>query len=136
MFAYLVRRLFLIVPTLFGIMLINFLIVQAAPGGPIEQMIAQLTQPGGQATDQITRSGSDINTGDSGQGGYRGRQGLLPEYIAELEKQYGFDKPLFERFFKMLGDYAVFDFGESFFRDERVANLVIEKMPVSISLGV
>ncbi len=133
MFAYLVRRLFLIVPTLFGIMLINFLIVQAAPGGPIEQLIAQLTLPGGQATDQITRAGADIQVSE---GGYRGRQGLLPEYIAELEAQYGFDKPLHERFLKMLGDYAVFDFGESFFRDERVVDLVIDKLPVSISLGV
>jgi microcin C transport system permease protein len=135
MFAYLVRRLFLIVPTLLGIMLINFLIVQAAPGGPIEQLIAQLTLPGGQATDQITRSGGDITTG-GGESGYRGRQGLLPEYIAELEAQYGFDRPLHERFFKMLGDYAGFDFGESFFRDERVVDLVIDKLPVSISLGV
>ncbi len=134
MAAYLVRRLFLIVPTLFGIMLINFLIVQAAPGGPIEQLIADLTQPGGQVTDTITRTGDDIQTG--GGEGYRGRQGLLPEYIAELEAQYGFDKPLFERFFKMLGDYVVFDFGDSFFRDERVIDLVLEKMPVSISLGV
>jgi len=136
MFAYLVRRLFLIVPTLFGIMLINFLIVQAAPGGPIEQLIAQLTLPGGQATDQITRAGGDIVTDPGGQGGYRGRQGLLPEYIAELEAQYGFDRPLHERFFKMLGDYALFDFGESFFRDQRVVDLVIDKLPVSISLGL
>ncbi|HKY94519.1 MAG TPA: microcin C ABC transporter permease YejB [Kiloniellales bacterium] len=137
MAAYLVRRLLLIIPTLFGIMLINFLIVQAAPGGPIEQLIAQLTQPGQQATDVITRSGSDVlDTGGNSQSGYRGRQGLLPEYIAELEKQYGFDKPLFERFFKMLGDYVTLDFGESFFRDESVVDLVIEKMPVSISLGV
>jgi microcin C transport system permease protein len=137
MAAYLVRRLLLIVPTLFGIMLINFLIVQAAPGGPIEQLIAELTQPGGQVTDTITRTGSDVlDTGGSTQGGYRGRQGLLPEFIAEMEKQYGFDKPLFERFFKMLGDYVTLDFGESFFRDESVIDLVIEKMPVSISLGV
>jgi microcin C transport system permease protein len=133
--AYLVRRLLLIIPTLFGIMLINFLIVQAAPGGPIEQLIAELTQPGGQVTDTITRTGSDVlDTGS--QSGYRGRQGLLPEFIAEMEKQYGFDKPLFERFFKMLGDYVTLDFGESFFRDESVVELVIEKMPVSISLGV
>ena len=135
MAAYLVRRLLLIIPTLFGIMLINFLIVQAAPGGPIEQLIAELTQPGGQVTDTITRTGSDVlDTGS--QSGYRGRQGLLPEFIAEMEKQYGFDKPLFERFFKMLGDYVTLDFGESFFRDESVVELVIEKMPVSISLGV
>jgi microcin C transport system permease protein len=136
MAAYLVRRLLLIIPTLFGIMLINFLIVQAAPGGPIEQLIAQLTQPGQQVTDTITRSGSDILDSGGSQSGYRGRQGLLPEYIAELEKQYGFDKPLFERFFKMLGDYVTLDFGSSFFRDESVVQLVIDKMPVSISLGV
>ena len=139
MAAYLVRRLLLIIPTLLGIMLINFLIVQAAPGGPIEQLIAQLTQPGQQATDTITRSGSDVidtGSGNGTQGGYRGRQGVLPEYIKELEVQYGFDKPLVDRFLKMLGDYVTLDFGKSFFRDESVVQLVIDKMPVSISLGV
>jgi len=133
--AYLIRRLFLIVPTLFGIMLINFVIIQAAPGGPIEQAISDLTGVGGQATDVITRAGGDIiETGD--QSGYRGRQGLLPEYIEELEAQYGFDKPWYERFFTMLGDYLLFDFGTSFFRDETVIDLVLDKMDVSISLGI
>ncbi len=141
MASYLIRRLFLVIPTLFGIMLINFLIVQAAPGGPIEQAIADLSNIGGGATDAITRAGGDtldqpVLDQQSGRGGYRGRQGLLPEYIAELEKQYGFDKPLVERFFLMMGDYLTLDFGTSFFRDQKVIDLVIEKMPVSISLGV
>ncbi len=141
MATYLIRRLFLVIPTLFGIMLINFLIVQAAPGGPIEQAIADLSGIGGQATDTITRAGGDFLDAPAadqqdGRGGYRGRQGLLPEYIEELEKQYGFDKPLWERFFIMMGDYLTLDFGTSFFRDQQVIDLVIEKMPVSISLGV
>ncbi len=141
MATYLIRRLFLVIPTLFGIMLINFMIVQAAPGGPIEQLIADISQIGGQATDTITRAGSDVMeaqavSDQSGPEGYRGRQGLLPEYIAELEKQYGFDKPIWERFFIMMGDYLTLDFGTSFFRDQKVIDLVIDKMPVSISLGV
>ncbi len=141
MATYLIRRLFLVIPTLFGIMLINFLIVQAAPGGPIEQAIADLSGLGGQATDIVTRAGGDIMGQEgaaqqSGRNGYRGRQGLLPEYVAELEKQYGFDKPLLERFFSMMGDYLTLDFGTSFFRDQKVMDLVIEKLPVSISLGV
>ncbi len=141
MASYLIRRLFLVIPTLFGIMLINFLIVQAAPGGPIEQAIADLSGIGGEATDTITRAGGDVMDRpgidqQDGRGGYRGRQGLLPEYIAELEKQYGFDKPLWERFFIMMGDYLTLDFGTSFFRNQQVIDLVIEKMPVSISLGV
>ncbi len=141
MATYLIRRLFLVFPTLFGIMLINFMIVQAAPGGPIEQLIADISQIGGQATDTITRAGSDVMepqtvSDQSGPEGYRGRQGLLPEYIAELEKQYGFDKPIWERFFIMMGDYLTLDFGTSFFRDQKVIDLVIDKMPVSISLGV
>ncbi|MEO1191751.1 MAG: microcin C ABC transporter permease YejB [Pseudomonadota bacterium] len=141
MLTYLIRRLFLVVPTLFGIMLINFMIVQAAPGGPIEQAIADLSGLGGQATDTITRAGGDILEQppageDSITSGYRGRQGLLPEYIAELEKQYGFDKPLWERFFIMMGDYLTLDFGDSFFRDQGVMELVIDKLPVSLSLGI
>ena len=142
MAAYLIRRLFLVIPTLFGIMLINFLIVQTAPGGPVEQAIADLSGFGGQATDTVTRAGGDSGgqaqqvTGEGARGGYRGRQGLLPEYVAELEKQYGFDKPLWERFFIMMGDYLTLDFGKSYYRDESVVDLVLEKMPVSISLGV
>lgn len=148
MLSYIIRRLVLIVPTLFGIMIINFLVIQAAPGGPVEQLIGQITGEGADITERVSRSGTGeiLDTGPA-QGGdragtsgaaskYRGAQGLDPEFIAELEKLYGFDKPPIERFFKMIGDYVTFDFGESFFRDRKVIDLVIEKMPVSISLGV
>ncbi|MPY70367.1 MAG: microcin C ABC transporter permease YejB [Alphaproteobacteria bacterium] len=148
MLAYIVRRLLLIIPTLLGIMVINFAIVQFAPGGPIEQIIAQVTGQDAGATSRIGgTSGSE--TGFSGQGGasaraaasqinsrYRGAQGLDPEFIKQLEVQFGFDKPLHERFLLMLGNYVQFDFGTSYFRDESVIDLVIEKMPVSISLGL
>ncbi len=144
MLAYIVRRLLLIVPTLLGIMIINFAIVQLAPGGPIEQIIAEVSGTDAGTTGRISGSGSEVsggaaqssagaNTADSG---YRGAQGLDPEFIKELEKQFGFDKPLHERFIDMMGNFIVFDFGTSFFRDETVIDLVLEKMPVSISLGL
>ena len=149
MLAYIVRRLLLIIPTLFAIMVINFVVIQLAPGGPVEQIIGQLTGEGAAATDRVTRSGSGDgvttpSAGDGSGGGgsanitskYRGAQGLDPEFIKDLEKRYGFDKPLHERFFSMLGSYVVFDFGESFFKDQRVVDLVIEKLPVSISIGI
>lgn len=146
MAAYILRRLLLIIPTLLGIMTINFFIVQAAPGGPIEQVIAELTGTGA-ATERITRSGGDFAGGQGGrqktdQGGgtgesaYRGAQGLDPDFIKDLEKRFGFDKPMHERYFGMLYDFVRFDFGESFFRSERVVDLVIDKLPVSISLGL
>ena len=144
MIAYIIRRLLLIVPTLIGIMAINFLIVQAAPGGPVEQALAQIKGEVTDATARISGSdgaeagGSSSNT-DSGGGSsspYRGARGIDPELIADIEKLYGFDKPAHERFLKMLGDYFRFDFGESFFRDTPVIDLVKEKMPVSISLGL
>ena len=143
MTAYIVRRLLLIIPTLFGIMLINFLVIQAAPGGPIEQLISRYTGTGVEATARI--SGSDqtetIGNQQSTNGGalaskYRGAQGLDPAFLRELEIMYGFDKPAHKRFLKMLGDYIRFDFGESFFRNQRVVDLVLEKLPVSISLGL
>ena len=147
MLAYIVRRLLLIIPTLFGIMVINFFIVQVAPGGPVEQLIGQITGEGADITERITRTGDaelSGNGGAPGAGGvdqsttskYRGAQGLDPEFIAEIEKLYGFDKPIYERFFIMMRNYVVFDFGNSFFRDESVVDLVISKMPVSISLGL
>ena len=144
MLAYIIRRLLLIVPTLLGIMIINFIVIQAAPGGPVEQLISQITGEGAAATERVTRAG----TGEIVQPGggrtvsegapskYRGAQGLDPEFIAEIERMYGFDKPAHERFFQMLRNYVAFDFGESFFRDQRVVDLVIDKMPVSISLGL
>jgi microcin C transport system permease protein len=142
MTAYIIRRLLLMVPTLLGIMTINFLIIQLAPGGPVEQAIAQLTGEGGAITERITRSGGGeerlLTTAsqDSPTGRYRGAQGLDPEFIEELERRFGFDKPMHERFVQMIGSYIVFDFGESFFRDREVVDLVLEKMPVSISLGI
>ena len=136
MLAYIVRRLLLILPTLFGILLINFIIVQAAPGGPVEQMIAKLEgfdAAAGGATGRISGGGSEVSGGHSN---YRGGQGLDPELVAEIEKMYGFDKSAPERFWIMLKNYAQLDFGESFFRNAKVTDLIVEKMPVSISLGL
>lgn len=148
MLNYLLRRLFLIIPTLFGIMVLNFLIVQAAPGGPVEQMIAKLQGNSTDSTARVSGSSSDnmqqnfsqggdrMMSGDNSNSRYKGAQGLDPEFIKELEKQFGFDKPMHERFFMMISNYAQFDFGKSYFRDQRVVDLVLEKMPVSISLGI
>ena len=139
MTAYIIRRLLLIIPTLFAIMLINFVIIQTAPGGPVEQIIAQLTGQGAAITERVTQAGAgEVLSGSrTSEGGkYRGAQGLDPEFIASLEKQFGFDKPLHERFFQMLQNYIVFDFGESYFRNRSVVDLVLDKMPVSISLGL
>ena len=148
MLAYIIRRLLLIVPTLLGIMVLNFVIVQFAPGGPVEQVIAQLQGLATDATARVTGGGGDfegegqtlesleIGTEGTTTSGYRGAQGLDPEFIAELERQFGFDKPPLERFLHMLGNYLQFDFGESYFRDVAVVDLVIDKLPVSISLGL
>ncbi len=147
MLAYIIRRLLLIIPTLIGIMVINFAIVQFAPGGPIEQIIAQLSGADVGATARIGGTGGTEAGRSAGQSGramtdpaasskYRGAQGLDPEFIKQLEKQFGFDKPMHERFLLMMGNYLRLDFGESYFRDEAVINLVLEKMPVSISLGL
>jgi len=135
MAAYILRRLLLIVPTLFGILLINFILVQFMPGGPIEQVISQLEQESG-ALDRIAGGGGGGEAGGGGSGEYRGAQGLPPEFIAELERQFGFDKPPAERFLLMLRNYMTFDFGESYFRSISVVDLVLEKMPVSITLGL
>lgn len=143
--AYILRRLLLMIPTLFGIMVISFLVIQFAPGGPVERMIAQLSGTDAGATARISGSPQGDFRGAAGQNGggestsnstYRGAQGLDPEFIKSLEKQYGFDKPPLERFFLMIGNYATFNFGESYFRDVSVIDLILEKMPVSISLGL
>lgn len=142
MFAYILRRLLLIPVTLFGIMVINFGIAQFAPGGPVEQVIAQLQGEGTEATARIGGLGSEVAAARqqgpaSADGGrYRGSQGLDPDFIAEIEKQFGFDKPAHERFFLMMKNYATFDLGKSFYRDQSVVDLVIDKLPVSVSLGV
>jgi microcin C transport system permease protein len=148
MLAYIIRRLLLIIPTLLGIMVINFTIIQFAPGGPVEQIIAQLTGANVGATARIgggggTEAGAtatqslQASSGAAGNSNtYRGAQGLDPEFIKQLEKEFGFDKPLHERFIHMMGKYLRFDFGTSYFRDESVIDLVLAKMPVSISLGI
>ncbi len=146
--AYIIRRLLLLVPTLIVIMLVNFLILQFLPGGPIEQVVAEITGQDVAITQRITQTGGDgfetsgqqqqiaDQTGSAITSKYRGAQGLDPEFIKELEQRFGFDKPAYEQFFSMMGNYLTFDFGESFFRDETVAQLVLEKMPESISLGI
>ncbi len=141
--AYIFRRLLLMIPTLLGIMLISFVIIQFVPGGPVERMIAQLQGHNTDATARFTGGGGgDTVMNHSPQMGagegskYRGAQGLDPEFVAELEKMYGFDKPAHERFFQMVGNYLRFDLGESYYRNVSVIDLVLEKMPVSISLGL
>src|SRR6478672_13790184 len=146
MASYLLKRILLIIPTMFGIMLISFAIIQFAPGGPVERVIAQITGTDVSATARIGGSQGDgmagQTSGQSMQGGgdggskYRGAQGLDPEFVKSLEKQFGFDKPAHERFFLMLKNYLMFDFGKSYFRDVSVLQLIKEKLPVSISLGV
>ena len=143
MLNYIVKRLFLIIPTLFGILAVNFLIIQAAPGGPVEKAIAQIKGTEVSVTEKFTTSGGEQSQSAQSQAKlnfteskYRGSQGIDPDLIKELEKQYGFDKPPIERFFEMLKNYLVFDFGESFYKDKTVIDLIIEKLPVSISLGL
>ncbi|MGB5869094.1 MAG: microcin C ABC transporter permease YejB [Albidovulum sp.] len=136
MSSYILRRLLLIIPTLFGIILINFTLTQFVPGGPVEQIIARL-EGSGDVLGNITGSGdTDLPQQTGGDDRYLGGRGLPAEFIADLEKQFGLDRPAHERFFKMLGDYMRFDFGESYFRKISVIDLVIEKMPVSITLGL
>src|SRR6202012_4613173 len=139
MTAYIIRRLLLMIPTVFGIMFVSFVVVQFAPGGPVERVIAQLSGADTGATSRISgSSGGDFGARGQGQGAsqlaastskYRGAQGLDPEFIKRLEKQFGFDKPAYERFFIMLGNYARFNFGQSYFRDISVLALIREKMP-------
>ncbi len=136
MSVYILRRVLLMIPTLLGIMIINFLIVQAAPGGPVEQTIAQMQGLDVSATSRFAGSTQAEVSSGSSDGSYRGAQGLDPELIERIEKMYGFDKPAHERLWIMLKNYATFDFGESFFRDRTVIELIIEKLPVSISLGL
>lgn len=137
MSGYFLRRLLLIIPTLFGILLLNFVIVQAAPGGPVERMIAQLRGMDASAGGQFAGSRADFVATDTGGGSsYRGSQGLPPELLERIEKLYGFDKPAHERFWLMVRNYLSFDFGESYYRDRSVTELIVERLPVSISLGL
>ena len=132
--AYIIRRLLLIIPTLFGIIAINFFVVQFAPGGPVEQMLAELRGKG-DTTSRITGAGG-AETAAPVEGSYRGARGLDPILVADIQKMFGFDKPAWERFQDMLFSYLRFDFGRSFFHDRSVVQLIVEKMPVSISLGL
>jgi microcin C transport system permease protein len=131
--AYILRRVLLILPTLVGIMVINFILVQFAPGGPVEQIMAQATGMSMGATANITAGGT---MGPSASGTYTGGDGLDPEIVAALEKQFGFDKPPHERFLIMMWNYMRFEFGDSYFQDRPVVDLVLERLPVSISLGL
>ncbi|MDG1281108.1 MAG: microcin C ABC transporter permease YejB [Pseudorhodobacter sp.] len=133
--AYILRRLLLIIPTLIGIMIINFALVQFVPGGPIEQVLARL-DGGGDALESFSGGGDAGIETAGGNEQYLGSRGLPPEFIADLERQFGFDKPPLERFLNMMWNYMRFDFGESYFRSISVVDLVLEKMPVSISLGL
>jgi len=145
MTAYIIRRILFMIPTIFGIMLVSFVVVQFAPGGPVERVIAQLSGADTGATSRISGSaGGDFANRGAMTGGaqaevnskYRGAQGLDPAFIKSLEKQFGFDKPAYERFFIMLWNYLHFNFGKSYFRDISVLQLIKEKLPVSISLGI
>ena len=141
MLAYIARRILLMIPTIFGIMLVSFVIVQFAPGGPVERIIAQLQ--GLDGGNRLGGGGSDIGSAAATQAGagefsskYRGAQGLDPKFLKDLETQFGFDKPAYERFWLMIRNYAVFNFGKSYFRDTPVLKLIGEKLPVSVSLGL
>jgi microcin C transport system permease protein len=146
MAAYIIRRILFMIPTLLGIMLVSFVVVQFAPGGPVERVIAQISGSDTGATSRISGGGGgDFGSRGMAQGGsqvdagtskYRGAQGLDPEFIKKLEKQFGFDKPAYERFGLMLWNFARFDFGSSYFRDVSVMQLIKEKLPVSMSLGI
>src|SRR5205085_776215 len=141
---YIARRILLMLPTLLGILLVSFVVVQFAPGGPVERVLAQLTGADTGGTSRISGGGGDF--GARGQTGarmdaavsskYRGAQGLDPEFIKKLEQQFGFDKPAPERFALMVWNFSRLDFGKSYFRDTSVLQLIKEKLPVSMSLGV
>src|SRR5712675_776208 len=143
MAAYIIRRILFMVPTLLGILFVSFVVVQFAPGGPVERVIAQLSGADTGGTSRISGGGGDFGargqpgrTADGGGSKYRGAQGLDPDFIKSLEKQFGFDKPAPERFGLMLWNFTTFDFGKSYFRDTTVLQLIKEKLPVSMSLGI
>ena len=134
--AYILRRLLLVIPTLLGIMIINFVLTQFVPGGPIETIIARM-EGGGDVFETIAGGNADADVGrEEGSSAYPGANGLSKDFIDELERQFGFDKPPLERFLNMMWNYMRFDFGESYFRSISVVDLVLEKMPVSITLGL
>ena len=136
MIAYAIRRILLMIPTLFAIMVVNFVIIQAAPGGPVQQMIAKLKGNMVSATERVSGGASETAPQASGDSFYRGARGIDPALIKQLVHQYGFDKPPWERFELMMKKYLAFDFGDSFFQDRSVVSLIRDKLPVSISIGL
>ncbi len=140
MTAYIIRRLLLVIPTLFGILIINFIVVQFAPGGPVERIIQEYFNPMVASSGEVSRLSGRSNTGmtgsGSGAGAYRGSENLDPAIIKQLERHFGFDKPAHVRLFRMIWNYIRFDFGKSYYRNETVINIILEKMPVSITLGL
>ncbi|CCK80738.1 microcin C ABC transporter permease YejB [Desulfobacula toluolica] len=137
MISYIIRRLLLVVPTLIAIVTINFFIIQVAPGGPVDQLIAKLQGMDSGVMEQVTGSKTELTqTNMKEKSTYRGAQGLDPEVIAEIERRFGFDKPIHVRYFKMLKDFICFDFGDSLFRGRSVIELIVERIPVSVSLGL
>jgi len=136
MLSYILRRILLIVPTLFAIILVNFVIVQAAPGGPVDQLIAELKGTAGGTLSRVSGGGGELASSATSAKESRGARGLDPEFIKELQKLYGFDKPPAERFWLMIRNYLTFNFGTSFYRDRPVLSLIADKLPVSISLGL
>ncbi|XKM14134.1 microcin C ABC transporter permease YejB [Orbaceae bacterium ac157xtp] len=137
MLSYLIRRLLLIIPTLLVILTVNFFIVQVAPGGPVDQAIAMLESSpnGGEGGGILTGSGKTSITGDKAQI-YHGARGLDPQMIALIEKQYGFDKPIWQRYLETVKNFAMFEFGDSYFKSESVLGLIAKSLPISISLGL
>lgn len=135
--GYILRRLLLIVPTLLGVLLLNFVIIQAAPGGPVERMVAELRGVHGATGGQFAGNAKDFVSKDQGgDSDYRGSKGLPPELMERIRELYGFDKPPHERFVLMLKNFATFDLGESYYKDQGVGELIIDRLPVSISLGL
>lgn len=137
MLSYILRRLLLVVPTLWAIITINFFIIQIAPGGPVEQAIAQLEGHTSGIMERFTGGGQEVAAASEiSVSGYKGSRGLDPQVVEEITRRFGFDKPIHERYFQMLKDYATFNFGESLFRGGDVIDLIVERLPVSISLGL
>ena len=130
MLAYVIRRLLLIIPTLLAILIVNFLIVQAAPGGPVEQAIARIQ---GFSPNGVGGGGGEVASSGTAS---RSTRGLDPALIESIKEHYGFDKPMHERLWLMLKNYAQLDFGNSFFRGAPVTELIAQKLPVSLSLGL
>ena len=139
MLAYALRRLLLVIPTLWAIITINFFIIQIAPGGPVEQAIAQIEGHNSGIMERFSGGGNEVDSSfkaDDTGSGYKGSRGLDPEVVEAIKVQFGFDKPVLERYYDMLKNYLMFDFGESLFKGGDVIDLIIERLPVSISLGL